>query len=197
MAYINLTGVFGAARANLPVTIVEYSTGIPAIILSSATGGLVSTQGDTFLDSSGNLSVWVESGKSWSVSVDEGAPSGPLGLLTSAQIGMGAVGVLGLTSGGSIVGPTGSLITLVEVTPYVNLTSTGTAFTGACELAGYDCTVAAGNITIYDGTNTSGTVIVPTTSLAVGRVEFGYKRALGVGCHVVLSGAATVNVLVG
>lgn len=57
MAYINLTGVFGAARAKLPVTIVEAPTGIPATILSSATGGLVSNQGDTFLDAQGNLDV--------------------------------------------------------------------------------------------------------------------------------------------
>lgn len=88
-------------------------------------------------------------------------------------------------------------MSVTEATPYVTRTSTGTAVSGACELAGYDCTVAAGNITIYDGTSTSGTVIVPTTALAVGRVEFAWKRALTVGCHVVLSGAATVNVLVG
>lgn len=90
-----------------------------------------------------------------------------------------------------------SQIGLVEVTPYVNMTATGTAFTGACELAGFDCTVAAGNITIYDNTSATGTVIVPTTALTVGRTEFNFKRALTAGCHVVLSGAATVNVLVG
>jgi len=96
-----------------------------------------------------------------------------------------------------LVGPADEIVTLVEVTPYVNLTATGTAFTGACELAGYDCTVAAGNITIYDNTSAAGTVIVPTTALSVGRTEFTWKRALTTGCHVVLSGAATVNVLVG
>lgn len=96
-----------------------------------------------------------------------------------------------------LVGPDGEVQVLSEVTPYVNLTATGTAFTGACELAGYDCTVAAGNITIYDNTSAAGTVIVPTTALSVGRVEFQWKRALTTGCHVVLSGAATVNVLVG
>ena len=88
-------------------------------------------------------------------------------------------------------------MSVTEATPYVSITATGTVVSGACELAGYDCTVAAGNITIYDGTSTSGTVIVSTTALSVGRVEFAYKRALTVGCHVVLSGAATVNVLVG
>lgn len=86
-----------------------------------------------------------------------------------------------------------------EVTPYVNLTATGTAFTGACELAGYDCTAATPTptITIYDNTSAAGTVIVPTTNLTVGRTEFTYKRALTTGCHVVISGTATVNILVG
>ena len=94
------------------------------------------------------------------------------------------------------------IIALSEVTDYVNLTATGTAFTGACEFAGYVCTVAAGNITVYDNTSAAGTVIVPTTALAVGAFPiFGAgtngKMTLTTGCHVVLSGAATVNVLVG
>lgn len=87
-------------------------------------------------------------------------------------------------------------LVMSEVTDYTQITATGTVVTGPCELAGYDCVVAAGNITIYDGTSTAGAVIVPTTALSVGRVEFGFKRALKNGCHVVLSGAATVNVLV-
>lgn len=91
----------------------------------------------------------------------------------------------------------GMTLSTVEVTPYVNATSTQTAFSGPCELAGYDCTVAAGNITIYDGTSASGIVIVPTTALTVGRFPFPWKIALTAGCHVVLSGAATVNIMVG
>ncbi len=102
-----------------------------------------------------------------------------------------------MNDAGALVTPDGGLQSFSEVTPYVNMTATGTAVTGPCELAGYDCTVAAGNITIYDGTSTAGAVIVPTTALAVGRNEFRHKRALTAGCHVVLSGAATVNVLVG
>jgi len=96
----------------------------------------------------------------------------------------------------------GQVVALSEVSPYVNLTATGTAFTGACEYAGYICTIAAGNITIYDNTSAAGTVIVPTTALTVGAFPiFGAgtngKMALTTGCYVVLSGAATVNVLVG
>jgi hypothetical protein len=104
--------------------------------------------------------------------------------------------------GTGIKTPDGGVLALSEVTEYVNLTATGTAFTGACEFAGYVCTVAAGNITVYDNTSAAGTVIVPTTALAVGAFPiFGAgtngKMALTTGCHVVLSGAATVNVLVG
>lgn len=103
---------------------------------------------------------------------------------------------------GNLIGESGEVVALTEVVPYVNLTATGTAFSGACEFAGYVCTVAAGNITIYDNTSAAGTVIVPTTALTVGAFPiFGAgtngKMALTTGCHVVLSGAATVNVLVG
>lgn len=105
-------------------------------------------------------------------------------------------------SGDGLLAPDGGVLAIVEVVPYVTRTSTGTAFTGACEFAGYYCTVAAGNITIYDNTSAAGTVIVPTTALSVGPFPvFGAgtngKLALTTGCHVVLSGAATVNVLVG
>lgn len=92
---------------------------------------------------------------------------------------------------------------VVEVTASVDATASAgaTVFTGACEYAGYYCTVAAGNITIYDNTSAAGRVIVPTTALATGPFPvFGAgtngKELLGTGCHVVLSGAATVRVLV-
>lgn len=106
-----------------------------------------------------------------------------------------------LSSSGALIAGDGGLLALSEVTDYVNLTATGTAHSGACEFAGYVCTVAAGNITVYDNTSAAGTVIVPTTALAVGAFPiFGAgtngKMALTTGCHVVLSGAATVNVLV-
>lgn len=97
----------------------------------------------------------------------------------------------------------GSILALSEATPYVNATASAgaTVFTGACELAGWYCSVAAGNITIYDALSATGTPIVPATALAVGPMPiFGAgtngKLALATGCHVVLSGAATVRVLV-
>lgn len=103
----------------------------------------------------------------------------------------------------SITGPGGELYGLAETTPYVNATASAgaTVFSGACELAGWYCSVAAGNITIYDALSATGTPIVPTTALTAGPMPiFGAgtngKLALATGCHVVLSGAATVRVLV-
>lgn len=97
----------------------------------------------------------------------------------------------------SLINSSGEIFALVESTPYVQRTTTGTVFTGPCELAGFDCIVAAGTITIYDNTSAAGNIVVPTTTLSVGRTEFQFKRRLLTGCHVVLSGAATVNILVG
>ena len=98
----------------------------------------------------------------------------------------------------------GAIYKLSETTPYVTVTgiTAGTAASStACELAGWYCSVAAGNITIYDALSATGTPIVPATALAVGPMPiFGAgttgKLALTTGCHVVLSGAATVRVLV-
>lgn len=105
-------------------------------------------------------------------------------------------------AGTGFVDGSGGILAISEVQSYVNLTATGSAFSGAGEFGGYICTVATGNITVYDNTSAAGTVIVPTTALAVGAFPiFGAgtngKMALTTGCHVVLSGAATVNVLVG
>lgn len=88
---------------------------------------------------------------------------------------------------------------VVEVTPYTQKTATGIAFTGACEYAGYDvvAVTASPTLTIYDGTDTSGTVILPATTISVGRNERTFKLALTVGCYIVIVGTATVNMLVG
>ena len=103
---------------------------------------------------------------------------------------------------GNILGSDGRLYALSEATPYVTMTATGTAFSGACELAGWYCGVAAGNITVYDNTSATGAPIVPTTALVAGPLPiFGAgtngRLRLTTGCHVVLSGAATVRVAVG
>lgn len=102
-----------------------------------------------------------------------------------------------------LVGQDEGVYALSEVSPYVAATASAgaTLVTGACELAGYICTTAAGNITIYDNTSAAGTVILPTTALVVGSFPImgagtNTRLALTTGCHVVLSGAAAVNVLV-
>lgn len=104
---------------------------------------------------------------------------------------------------GGTLAPDGSILTLSEVSAYVAATASAgaTVHTGTGEFGGYICTVAAGNITIYDNTAASGTVLVPTTALTVGAFPImgagtNTRLALTTGCHVVLSGAATVNVLV-
>jgi len=109
---------------------------------------------------------------------------------------------VGLNENGNLTDTAGGIFAISEVTPYVTLTATGTAFTGACEYAGWYCSVAAGNITVYDALSATGTPIVPATALAVGPVPvFGPgndgRMAFTTGCHVVLSGAATVRMLVG
>jgi hypothetical protein len=119
--------------------------------------------------------------------------------LTAAEI----AATKALVSGaGTYVNSDGALYGLSETTPYVTLTATGTAFSGSCEMAGWYCSVAAGNITIYDALSATGTPIVPATALVAGPMPiFGAgttgKLVLNTGCHVVLSGAATVRVLVG
>jgi hypothetical protein len=113
--------------------------------------------------------------------------------LTGAQVSSAVT----YNSVSNTLGSGSTPIALKEVTPYITVTTTGITVTGPCELAGFDCTVAAGNITIYDGLSTTGNIIVSTTALTLSRTEFNWKRALNTGCYVVLSGAATVNVLVG
>jgi hypothetical protein len=112
--------------------------------------------------------------------------------------------VVTISSDGTALVSGDGVFALSEVSAYVAATPSAgaTVFTGACEFAGYICTTAAGNITVYDGTSTSGRVIVPTTALVLGAFPiFGAgtngKLALTTGCHVVLSGAGAVNIAVG
>ena len=121
------------------------------------------------------------------------------GAWTAAQIAASPVGILAVDAADNIIDLNGNVVALVEVTPYVALAATGTAFTGACEYAGYQATVAAGNITIYDNTSAAGTVILATTALSGTTAQMlTHKIALTTGCHVVLSDAsARVNIFVG
>lgn len=91
----------------------------------------------------------------------------------------------------------GSQFAVSEAIAYVQRTTTGTAFTGACEYAGFEVVSGSGTITIYDNTSAAGTVIVPATAVSVGKQERTWKLALGLGLHIVISGTLTINVFVG
>ena len=100
---------------------------------------------------------------------------------------------------GTILGSDGTVYALSEVIPEVlaNASATTTVLTGAGTYAGYRCTTAAGNITVYDALSATGKVLVPTTALAVGSFPIygaGHpgRIAIGTGVTVVLSGAAVV-----
>lgn len=182
MLVSSITGTYTA-------TIVQ-GVGAGTVLATNSTGG------GTYGPYSGGAVIRLVAGENSLIDYDIGTtPS--LSYRSNAQLAFNASGDVS-----GYVAPDGGILSLSEVSPYVTRTSTGTAFTGACEFAGYVCTVAAGNITVYDNTAASGTVIVPTTALTVGAFPvFGAgtngKMALTTGCHVVLSGAATVNVLVG
>jgi hypothetical protein len=106
-----------------------------------------------------------------------------------------------ITGDGNLVAGDSSVYALSEVSAYVPLAASGIAFTGRCEFGGWYCTVAGGNITVYDGISAAGHLVVPTQALAVGpRPVMGVgtngKLLLLDGCYVVLTGTPSVNVLV-
>lgn len=109
--------------------------------------------------------------------------------------------LLSVDPDGNVAGSAGEKLALVETSSYVTLAASAVAFNGPCELSGWICTVAAGTIAIYDGTSAAGTLILPPTALVAGPMPImgpgtSRKLELKLGCYVVLSGAATVNVLV-
>ena len=126
-------------------------------------------------------------------------PSAPQVASASSLVPGGVLAPI-VSSGGYWFDSLGNVVSLVESTDYVSTSSTGTVFTGLCELAGYDVvSVTPGaTVTVYDNTVASGVVVVPTTVLnSVGRTEFQWKQVLKLGCHVVISGTVTLNILVG
>ena len=151
----------------------------------------------------------VNGGSSWAT-ITAGSTASPAVTVSSLLVRKSSLGAYPLpidvafTAADGVIGGDGALIALSETTPYVTvtgITAGAAASSTACELAGWYCSVAAGNITIYDALSATGTPIVPATALAVGPMPiFGAgttgKLALTTGCHVVLSGAATVRVLV-
>lgn len=108
------------------------------------------------------------------------AVSGPVPKLSGLQVGYFNLGRHAL--------PDGDLMPLESVGSRVSLTASGLAKSGASKLLYIDCTVAAGNITVYDSTAASGVVVVATMPLVASRSMM--ATALVTGCYVVLSNAA-------
>lgn len=73
MAYASNTFSYGTAYAGFPVVIVETSAstnpGAPAIIMASATGGVLSTTGQFVLDVTGSMTVFLDNSKVFSVTI--------------------------------------------------------------------------------------------------------------------------------
>lgn len=75
----------------------------------------------------------------------------------------------------------------------VPMKATGVVCYWSCELIEYKCLVAAGTMTLYDGLNASGRVVIATFDLVVGRCDmrrYGLgpmPELLTTGCYVVLS----------
>lgn len=65
--YTLFTASYGLNYANIRVRILETLTGTPAIVMTSATGGLLSHQGNAVTDSSGTLAVYLDSAKTFAV----------------------------------------------------------------------------------------------------------------------------------
>lgn len=132
--------------------------------------------------------------------VEQDADGNIIGLLPAADRG-NRLASWTEDTGGYLRLPDGGVSSLSELIPEVlaNATATTTVLTGAGAYAGYRCTTAAGNITVYDNTAASGKVLVPTTALTVGAFPaYGAghpgRIVVGTGVTVVLSGAAVVYV---
>lgn len=72
MAYTLYTKSFGSGYANGLVRITDSETDVPATILASATGGLVSENGEVRLNSSGNLSIYIDTSRTYNVKTFDG-----------------------------------------------------------------------------------------------------------------------------
>ena len=69
MAFSTYTKSFGASYANADVYIRQANTGTPAVIMASSAGGVINDTGFATLDSSGNLSVVIDTALTWTFSL--------------------------------------------------------------------------------------------------------------------------------
>lgn len=66
---------FGLAYANATVYIREVGTSLPATVMASSTGGVVSYNGMANLDAGGDLAVYIDTAKNWVVTLESPALS--------------------------------------------------------------------------------------------------------------------------
>lgn len=119
--------------------------------------------------------------------------------------------LLGLvTADGDILNSDGSVRALTEASAVVNLTATGTAFTGACEFGGFVVNTETGgtaDVTVYDNTSATGTPIMTVANVSPGTYHWdgdwatpglgnGDRRINVTGCHVVIAGTCDIDVKV-
>jgi hypothetical protein len=110
----------------------------------------------------------------------------------------------------ALLKPDGTVVALSEAVAVVPLTATGTAFTGACEFRGFVVRAETGgtaDVTIYDATSATGTPIMTVANISTGTyywdgdhatpgVGTGGRRLNSTGCHVVIAGTCTIDVMV-
>jgi hypothetical protein len=114
------------------------------------------------------------------------------------------------SGGTALLAPDGAVAALSEAVAVVPLTATGTAFTGACEFRGFVVRAETGgtaDVTIYDATSATGTPIMTVANISTGTyywdgdhatpgVGTGGRRLNSTGCHVVIAGTCTIDVMV-
>lgn len=137
------------------------------------------------------------------------ADDGSLVDASGTVVGLTGEQIAGLREG-NILDADGAVVALSEAVAVVPLTATGTAVTGACEFRGFVVRAETGgtaDVTIYDATSATGTAIMTVANIGVGTyywdgdwatpgVGTGGRRVCGTGCHVVIAGTCTIDVMV-
>lgn len=164
--YTLFSASYGSNYANLRVRILEAATGNPAIIMASATSGLLSIYGNTVTDSSGNLAVYLDSAKTFQVwnnqfqLVSSGSSLAIEVKKTAAQLSAApTLSDIGLGQGATFfldTNPTAQYRISADTTQFVLTTGSGS---GSATLAGLT------DITSYDlGTNNTSVAAIKTTA---------------------------------
>jgi len=178
MAFATYTQSFGTSYANGTVSIVEAVTGIPATVMAATTGGVINTQGQATLDASGNLSVIIDTARTWIVTAFDGVANGvvdPFSYVETAALRTSM-------TAGQLAG-----LKLVNA-------QTGTAYTLALTDAGKEVTMnnaSANTLTVP----TNATIAFPLqTQIDVVQVGAGVTTVGGAGITFIKPSALTLAI---